>query len=142
SEPGRNQWSGGPIADRYAVNREGSYDAFLGTRGDSAVSVHIDPAMLPAEPTAPHLQLLRAPERTRQFALVVEDHERRRAEHRAQSARLEAEGKLSYEIEDDWSEDLRELARERRRTKDPFLRQAWTMSYLWAGTAHQYQHPW
>jgi thiol-disulfide isomerase/thioredoxin len=134
-------WSGGPIADRYKLTDEGNYFALIQHGGKSEVSVPLTPDAFPLRRTNPQVSLLKAPEHTRQFASVASDFERRLNAHRKRADAQRADG-TSLPKTDDWSQDLQELARKRRTAQTPFLRNAWTMAYLWAGTAHRFHHDW
>ncbi|MEM1094052.1 MAG: TlpA disulfide reductase family protein [Bacteroidota bacterium] len=129
-------------ADRFRPDRELHQDALVATRGDSTVTLDLDLSDVPPEPTKWQVTWLRAPERTRQFAELIEDHEQRSLANRAFRAGERAKGISSIAIPDDWSADIEALERKVKQEKDPFMRQVWMMGYLRMGSAHRFQNAW
>ena len=128
----------GPVADRFTLGRDGSYEATIYPQNRRDTTIAIDVESLPGESTEPGFSIRNSPFTTRQFAEVYADFERRDRKSRAHLIKLRNDGVASYDRKYDWQRDIRELRRQLKREKDPFKRQVRYLMLLHAEFLDQY----
>lgn len=126
-------WGHGQVADEWVVNREGRIDSILKPKETGVKRLTININDFGYERTEPYYELKHAPSRTLTFSEIERDFGRREHKAREYLATARGKDKRHYEVEYDWSKDIRELERLLKREKDPFAKQVRYLIRMRAG---------